>query len=38
MIEKSENLKWYKGKTLLEALDSLEPPRRMTEKPLRIPL
>jgi len=26
MVEKSENMPWYKGPTLLEALDSLEPP------------
>lgn len=38
MIEKSENMPWYKGPTLLEALDLLEPPTRPTEKPLRLPL
>ena len=38
MIEKSDNLKWYKGPTLLEALDALNPPKRPTEKPLRLPL
>jgi len=38
MIEKSPNLGWYKGPTLLEALDSVIPPKRPTEKPLRIPL
>jgi len=38
MIEKSPNLKWYKGPTLLEALDTLTPPKRLSDKPLRLPL
>jgi elongation factor 1-alpha len=38
MIEKSANLKWFKGPTLLEALDSVDPPKRPTDKPLRLPL
>ena len=38
MVEKSDNMTWYKGPTLLEALDLLEPPTRPTEKPLRLPL
>jgi elongation factor 1-alpha len=38
MIEPSENLKWYKGPTLLEALDSITPPKRPVDKPLRLPL
>ena len=38
MIEKSENMSWYKGPTLLEALDLLEPPSRPLDKPLRLPL
>jgi len=38
MLEKSPNLPWYKGPTLLEALDSVQEPKRPTEKPLRIPL
>lgn len=38
MLERSDNLKWYKGPTLLEALDSIEPPKRPTDKPLRLPL
>jgi len=38
MIEKSDKMPWYKGPTLLEALDSLEPPVRPVEKPLRLPL
>jgi len=38
MIEKSDNMKWYKGKTLYQALDKLKPPKRPMEKPLRLPL
>merc|ERR1712072_1117264 len=38
MIEKSDNMNWYKGPTLLEALDLLDPPVRPVEKPLRLPL
>ena len=38
MLERSTNTPWYKGPTLLEALDKIEPPKRPTEKPLRLPL
>jgi len=50
MLEPSPNMGWYKGwdierkgskfsgKTLLEALDAMEPPTRPTDKPLRLPL
>ncbi len=38
MIEKSPNLPWYKGNTLLESLDEIEAPKRPTDKPLRLPL
>jgi elongation factor 1-alpha len=38
MLEKSSNLGWYKGPTLLEALDSIQEPKRPSDKPLRIPL
>jgi elongation factor 1-alpha len=38
MIERSANMKWYKGKILLEALDAIKPPKRPSEKPLRLPL
>jgi len=38
MLEKSENMPWYKGPTMLEALDALTPPKRPSEKPLRLPL
>jgi len=38
MLERSTNTGWYKGPTLLEALDKIDPPKRPTEKPLRLPL
>lgn len=38
LTEKSEKLTWYKGKTILEALDNVTPPNRPTDKPLRLPL
>jgi len=50
MLEPSENMSWYKGwaierkegnasgKTLLNALDSILPPSRPKDKPLRLPL
>merc|ERR1712110_342715 len=38
MIEKSENMPWYKGPYLLEALDALNPPNRPIDKALRLPL
>ena len=38
MIERSDNLPWYKGPTLLEALDQIDPPKRPSDKPLRLPL
>jgi len=50
MLEESKNMTWYtgwaverkegnaSGKTLFEALDSILPPKRPTDKPLRLPL
>ncbi len=38
IVKKSENLKWYNGPTLIEALDSLKPPEKPTNKPLRLPI
>jgi len=38
MMEKSTNMGWYKGPTLLEALDRIVEPKRPSDKPLRIPL
>jgi elongation factor 1-alpha len=38
LVSKSEKLSWFKGPTLLEALDGIEPPNRPTDKALRLPL
>lgn len=38
MIEPSDNMAWYKGLTLIGALDNLEAPKRPSDKPLRLPL
>ncbi|ETS61223.1 elongation factor 1-alpha [Moesziomyces aphidis] len=50
MIEPTKEMAWYKGweretkagkvtgKTLLDAIDAIEPPSRPTDKPLRLPL
>jgi elongation factor 1-alpha len=38
MIEKSPNMPWYTGPTLMESLDTVTPPKRPTDKPLRLPL
>jgi elongation factor 1-alpha len=38
MLERSPNTPWYTGPILIEALDKIEPPKRPTEKPLRLPL
>merc|ERR1711998_475614 len=38
MIDKSDNMPWYKGPYLLEALDNVSPPKRPMDKPLRLPL
>jgi len=38
MVEKTDKMTWYKGPTLLEALDDIKPPKRPVDKPLRVPL
>ena len=38
MVDRSENMPWYKGPFLLDALDDLNPPKRPTDKALRLPL
>ena len=38
VVKKSENMPWYNGPTLYEALDKLEEPPRPIDKPLRIPI
>ncbi|OYT28036.1 MAG: translation elongation factor EF-1 subunit alpha [Thermofilum sp. ex4484_82] len=38
IIKPSEKTPWYKGPTLIEALDMFEEPERPIDKPLRIPI
>lgn len=38
MLEKSDKTKWYKGPCLIEALNNITPPKRPSDKPLRLPL
>ena len=50
MLDASEKMPWFKGwnaekasgkydgKTLMQALDCIEPPKRPTDRPLRLPL
>lgn len=38
VVKKTENMKWYTGKSLLDTLDNLQAPPSPVDKPLRIPL
>ena len=38
LVDKSPNMKWYKGEPLLAILDKLEPPKKPTGKALRLPI
>jgi elongation factor 1-alpha len=38
LVKRSANMPWYKGPTLLEALDTFVMPSKPTDKPLRIPV
>ncbi len=38
LIERSVNMPWYNGPTLVEALDMLQTPPKPIDKPLRIPI
>jgi elongation factor 1-alpha len=38
VVKKSENLGWYNGPTLVEALDNLTAPEKPVDKPLRLPI
>ena len=38
LVKKSENMGWYKGKTLLETFDGFSVPEKPTGKPLRMPI
>ncbi len=36
VVKKSENMSWYTGQTILEALDNIKPVTRPIDKPLRL--
>ncbi|MBI2583293.1 MAG: translation elongation factor EF-1 subunit alpha [Candidatus Aenigmarchaeota archaeon] len=38
LVKKSDNMKWYNGPTLVEALDDFEVPPQPVDKPLRLPI
>lgn len=38
LVKKSENMPWYKGPTLFEALDEFNVPDKPIDRPLRIPV
>jgi len=38
VAEKTKNMSWYKGKSLLESLDDLKEPEKPTDLPLRLPI
>ncbi|MFA4820151.1 MAG: translation elongation factor EF-1 subunit alpha [Candidatus Aenigmatarchaeota archaeon] len=38
VAKKSENMAWYKGPTIIEALDMFKVPEQSTGKPLRLPI
>ncbi|MEM4311688.1 MAG: translation elongation factor EF-1 subunit alpha [Nitrososphaerales archaeon] len=38
LIKRSKNMPWYKGPTLLEALDKFMEPTKPIDKPLRLPI
>jgi elongation factor 1-alpha len=38
VAEKSKNMPWYTGKTLMESLDELKEPEKPTDLPLRLPI
>ncbi|MCD6443857.1 translation elongation factor EF-1 subunit alpha [Candidatus Bathyarchaeota archaeon] len=38
IVKPSEKMPWYKGPTLLQALDTFEVPPKPVDKPLRIPI
>ena len=38
VVKKSENMSWYSGPTLVEAINTLNPPDKPTHLPLRLPI
>ncbi len=38
VVERGDNLSWYKGPTILQSLDDLKEPEKPTKLPLRLPV
>jgi len=38
VVKKSENMPWYNGPTLVEVIDTFNPPEKPIDKPLRLPI
>ncbi len=38
IFNKTENMSWYSGKTLFEAIDAVQMPPKPVDKPLRLPI
>jgi elongation factor 1-alpha len=38
LVDKSDKMKWYKGKTLMAAINEFKPPEKPIDKPLRMPI
>jgi elongation factor 1-alpha len=38
LTEPSDNMPWYKGPTLVDAINAVKPPKRPVDKPLRVPI
>jgi len=38
VVKKSDKMPWYKGPTLIEALDNFQLPKTSVDKPLRLPI
>ncbi|MCX6710723.1 MAG: translation elongation factor EF-1 subunit alpha [Candidatus Woesearchaeota archaeon] len=38
VAKKTDKMPWYKGPTLLESIDNLQPPKKPTTLPLRLPI
>eukprot|EP01129_Flabellula_baltica_P014283 TRINITY_DN6801_c0_g1_i1.p1 TRINITY_DN6801_c0_g1~~TRINITY_DN6801_c0_g1_i1.p1 ORF type:complete len:439 (+),score=54.68 TRINITY_DN6801_c0_g1_i1:35-1318(+) len=38
LVERSGKMNWFRGSTLFDLLDAVVPPKRLSDKPLRIPV
>ena len=38
VVNKSDNMPWYKGPTLVEVIDTFQPPEKPVDLPLRLPI